>query len=71
MRLRPRDQDGQKTNHGGWHFETSTSKMIYRGVDRVDQVKRSGLGDRAVEGDGDMCQDHGGGVEDMLLQAVW
>ena len=29
------------------------------------------LGDRVVEDDGDMCQDHGGGIVDTHLQVVW
>jgi hypothetical protein len=30
-----------------------------------------GLGDQVVEDNSDMGRDHGGGVADMLLQAVW
>ena len=29
-----------------------------------------GLGDRAVEDDGDTCRESGGGIADMLLRAV-
>jgi hypothetical protein len=30
-----------------------------------------GLGDRAIEDDGDTCQESGGGIADTLLQVVW
>ena len=47
--------------------------MLTKLRQRLTKLSRDagGLGDRAVEDDGDTCQDRGGGVADILLQRVW
>ena len=47
--------------------------MLTKSRRRLTKSSRGarGLGDEVVEDDGDTCQDRGGGIADMLLQAVW
>jgi hypothetical protein len=66
MRLGPSDQDGRNTDRGWLTLEDiSTSKITCRGIDYVLTTSSEGargIGDRAVENDGDTCQDRGGGA---------